>query len=195
MLLSSALHNIGSDALLNFLVEIFPSPAARGKSTCHKTPDHKGETLERKIADSEPLTIFAFKTLADPFAGRITYFKVMSGVLKNDVTLNNFNRSSQERFQHVQLMQGKTAAAVNDLHAGDIGAVAKLKETTTGETLGDKGGPVFTCRRASPSLPSHSRSSRKRAPMKIALGKPSIKFSKRIWRCGSRATRKLKNFC
>ena len=143
VLLSSALHNIGSDALLNFLVEIFPSPAARGKSTCHKTPDHKGETLERKIADSEPLTIFAFKTLADPFAGRITYFKVMSGVLKNDVTLNNFNRSSQERFQHVQLMQGKTAAAVNDLHAGDIGAVAKLKETTTGETLGDKGGPVF----------------------------------------------------
>jgi elongation factor G len=67
----------------------------------------------------------------------------MSGVLKDDATLNNFNRGSQERFQHVQLMQGKTATAVNDLHAGDIGAVAKLKETTTGETLGDKGGPIF----------------------------------------------------
>ena len=67
----------------------------------------------------------------------------MSGVLKNDATLNNYNRGSQERFQHLQLMQGKTAVAVNDLHAGDIGAVAKLKETTTGETLGDKGGPVF----------------------------------------------------
>jgi elongation factor G len=143
VLLSSALHNIGSDAILNFLVEIFPSPAARGKAIAHKSPDHKGETIERTIAESDPVSIFTFKTVADPFAGRITYFKVMSGVLKNDATLNNFNRGSQERFQHVQLMQGKTATAVNDLHAGDIGAVAKLKETTTGETLGDKGGPIF----------------------------------------------------
>jgi len=143
VLLSSALHNIGADAILNFLVEIFPSPAARGKAIAHKSPDHKGETIERKIAESDPVSLFTFKTVADPFAGRITYFKVMSGVLKNDATLNNFNRGSQERLQHVQLMQGKTATAVNDLHAGDIGAVAKLKETTTGETLGDKGGPIF----------------------------------------------------
>src|SRR5271165_6165081 len=143
VLLSSALHNIGSGAILNFLVEIFPSPAARGKAITHKSPDHKGETIERKIAESDPVSLFTFKTLADPFAGRITYFKVMSGVLKNEATLNNFNRGSQERLQHVQLMQGKTATAVNDLHAGDIGAVAKLKETTTGETLGDKGGPIF----------------------------------------------------
>jgi elongation factor G len=143
VLLSSALHNIGSDAILNFLAEIFPSPAARGKAIAHKSPDHKGETIERTIAESEPVSLFTFKTVADPFAGRITYFKVMSGVLKNDATLNNFNRGSQERLQHVQVMQGKTAAAVNDLRAGDIGAVAKLKETTTGETLGDKSGPVF----------------------------------------------------
>jgi elongation factor G len=143
VLLSSALLNIGSDAVLNFLVEIFPSPAVRGKATGHKTPDHKGETVERKIADSEPVTLFIFKTLADPFAGRITYFKVMSGVLKNDATLNNYNRSSQERLQHVQVMQGKTATAVNDLHAGDIGTVAKLKESTTGETLGDKNAAIF----------------------------------------------------
>ncbi|HXQ26147.1 MAG TPA: elongation factor G [Candidatus Acidoferrales bacterium] len=143
VLLSSALHNIGSDAILNFLVEIFPSPAFRGKAAGHKSPDHKGETIERKIADSEPVSLFAFKTVADPFAGRITYFKVMSGVLKNDATLQNFNRDSQERFQHVQVMQGKTAAAVNDLHAGDIGAIAKLKDTTTGNTLGDKNAPIF----------------------------------------------------
>jgi elongation factor G len=143
VLLSSALHNIGSDAILNFLVEIFPSPVARGKVTAHKTPDHKGEAIERKISDGDPVSIFTFKTLADPFAGRITYFKVMSGVLKNDATLNNFNRGTQERLQHLQVMQGKTAAAVGDLHAGDIGGVPKLKETTTGETLGDKSGPIF----------------------------------------------------
>jgi elongation factor G len=143
VLLSSALHNIGASAILDFLVEIFPSPAFRGQTTGHKTPDHKGETVERNYADSEPVTLYAFKTVADPFAGRITYFKVMSGVLKNDATLNNFNRGTQERLQHIQAMQGKTAVGVNDLHAGDIGAVAKLKDTTTGDTLGDKNGTIF----------------------------------------------------
>ena len=143
ILLSSALHNIGSDAILNFLAEIFPSPGVRGKASGHKTPDHKGDTIERKISDAEPVTLFIFKTLADPFAGRITYFKVMSGVLKNDATLNNFNRNSQERLQHIQVMQGKAATAVNDLHAGDIGTVAKLKDSTTGETLGDKAAAIF----------------------------------------------------
>jgi elongation factor G len=143
VLLSSALHNIGSDALLNFIVEILPSPAARGKATGHRSPDHKGDTVERKIADSEPLSMFVFKTLADPFAGRITYFKVMSGVLKNDATLNNYNRNTQERLQHVSAMQGKTATAVAEMHAGDIGTIAKLKDTTTGETLGDKTGTIF----------------------------------------------------
>jgi elongation factor G len=143
VLLSSALHNIGSDAILNFLVETFPSPAARGKIAGHKTADHKGETIEREVSDSEPVSVSVFKTVADPFAGRITYFKVMSGVLKNDATLVNFNRSSQERLQHVQVMQGKTATAVSDLHAGDLGAIAKLKETTTGETLGDKSAAIF----------------------------------------------------
>src|SRR5215469_14666371 len=143
VLLSSALHNIGSDAILNFICEIFPSPSFRGKATGHKTPDHKGETVERTIADSEPLSVCAFKTIADPFAGRITYFKVMSGVLKNDATLQNFSRNSQERFQHIQVMQGKTGTEAPDLHAGDIGAITKLKDTVTGDTLGDKNAPIF----------------------------------------------------
>ncbi len=142
VLLTSALHNVGVDAILNFIVDILPAPNNR-KASGHAAPDQKGETVERKIADSEPLSIFVFKTLADPFAGRITYFKVMSGVLKNDATLQNYNRNSQERFQHIQVMQGKTATAVNELHAGDVGAVAKLKETTTGETLGDRNSPIF----------------------------------------------------
>jgi elongation factor G len=143
VLASSALHNIGSDAILNFLIEIFPSPAFRGKLTGHKSPGQKAEAVERTIADSEPASLFIFKTVADPFAGRITYFKVMSGVVKNDATLNNFNRGSQERLQHLQVMQGKTPLAVNDLHSGDLGAVAKLKESVTGDTLGDKNAPIF----------------------------------------------------
>jgi elongation factor G len=153
VLLSSAQHNIGSDALLNFFVEIFPSPAFRGKATGHKTPDPASETIERNIADSEPVSIDVFKTVADAFAGRVSYFKVMSGVLKNDATLQNFNRNSAERLQHIQIMQGKTAVAVSELHAGDIGAVAKLKDTLTGDTLGDRNAPTYY---APPRIPEPS---------------------------------------
>jgi elongation factor G len=95
------------------------------------------------VSDSAPVSLFVFKTLADPFAGRISYFRVMSGILKNDATLQNFTRDSAERFQHIQVMQGKTATAVPELHAGDIGAIAKLKETLTGDTLGDKSAPIY----------------------------------------------------
>jgi elongation factor G len=137
VLLTSALHNVGSDAVLNFIVDIFPSPAFRKTLTGHKSSDHKGETIARKIASSEPASLFVFKTIADPFAGRITYFKVMSGVVKNDAALSGFNRGTQERFQHLLVKQGKTALGVLALHAGDIGAVAKIKDAVYGSTLGD----------------------------------------------------------
>src|SRR5206468_4082772 len=73
----------------------------------------------------------------------INDFKVKSGVLKNDATLINYNRNLPERFQHIQIVQGKQLTEVSELHAGDIGAIAKLKETTTGETLGDKTSPIY----------------------------------------------------
>ena len=143
VLLSSALHTVGSDAILNFIVDILPSPDARCTCMGHKSADHKGETVDRKIADTEPVSAYVFKTIADPFAGRISFFKVESGVLKNDVALQNYNRNSPERLQHVQLMEGKTATAVAEIHAGDIAAIAKLKDTLTGDTLGDKAAPIY----------------------------------------------------
>ncbi|MDE3170674.1 MAG: GTP-binding protein, partial [Acidobacteriota bacterium] len=143
VLLSSALHCIGCDAILNFMAEIFPSPSDRGTVRGFKTPERTGEEVERKIADSEPVSLAVFKTIADPFAGRISCFKVMSGLLKNDATLQNFDRNTPERLQHVQVMQGKTATAVAELHAGDIGEVAKLKDTLTGDTLGDKNAAIY----------------------------------------------------
>ncbi len=139
---ASGLHNIGSDAILNALVQVFSDPAARGKLTGTTEPDGKGQSIQREIKDSEPVSIFVFKTFSDPFAGRISYFKVMSGVLKNDSTLVNYTRGASERLQHIQVMQGKTGAEVAELHAGDIAAVAKLKETLTGDTLGDKSAPI-----------------------------------------------------
>src|SRR5205807_10558054 len=97
-----------------------------------------GDT-SRKVADAGPCSLFVFKTTADPFAGRITYFKVNSGVLKNDANLQNAQKGTLERLSHIGAPMGKTLTPVTDLHAGDIGAVAKLKETLTGDTLAEKG--------------------------------------------------------
>jgi len=138
----SALRNIGTASLLTFLADAFPHPDEHAQ-VGFKDPDGKGDRLERKYDDGQPLSLFVFKTLADPFAGRINYFKVKSGILKNDATLTNYNRNIPERFQHIQVVQGKQLIEVGDLRAGDIGAIAKLKETTTGETLGDKASPIF----------------------------------------------------
>ncbi|MGH9776771.1 MAG: elongation factor G, partial [Candidatus Acidiferrales bacterium] len=139
---ASGLHNIGSDYLLSFIVDFLPNPLERKETTGFTQPERKGEEIVRKISDSEPLAVYVWKTLADPYAGRITYFKVQSGVLKNDATILNFTRGTNERFQHVSVAQGKTHTQVAELHAGDIGVVGKLKETLTGDTLGDKSAPI-----------------------------------------------------
>jgi elongation factor G len=154
VLLSSALHNIGNDAILNFIAEILPSPDVRKTFTGHQQPNRQGEAIERKVASSEPCSLFVYKTIADPFSGRISFFKVMSGSVKNDATLNNYNRGTAERFQHLHLMQGKTALEVPELHAGDLGAIAKLKDTLTNDTLGDKSGQIYypTARIPEPSI-------------------------------------------
>jgi elongation factor G len=110
--------------------------AANGGSTT------EGGTSFRKIDDGEPAAIVVFKTMSDPFAGRITFFKVVSGCVKNEATLENYTRRSQERFSHLSVMQGRKAVEVAELHAGDLGAVAKLKDTLTGDTLGAKGADI-----------------------------------------------------
>jgi elongation factor G len=142
VLMVSALHNVGSASLLTFIADVLPHPDEHSQ-VGFKEAGGKGDRIERKYEDNQPLSIFVFKTLADAFAGRINYFKVKSGVLKNDATLLNYNRSLPERLQHTQVVQGKQFTEVPELHAGDIGAIAKLKETTTGETLGDKASPIF----------------------------------------------------
>src|SRR3979490_961328 len=142
VLMVSALRNVGTASLLTFIADVFPHPDEHSQ-VGFKEPKGQGDRIERKYDDSQPLSLFVFKTLADPFAGRINYFQVKSGVLKNDATLTNYNRNIPERFQHIQVVQGKQFIEVGELHAGDIGAIAKLKETTTGETLGDKNSPIY----------------------------------------------------
>ncbi|MGA2630203.1 MAG: elongation factor G [Terriglobia bacterium] len=140
-LAAAALVNVGSESLLNFIADYLPSPAARGE--IEGLESEGGKTIKRKIADDQPVSAYVFKTVADPFAGRVSYFKVMSGVLKNEANLVNFNRGSAERLSHIGIVQGKAQTSISELHAGDVGAVAKLKDTLTGDTLGDKGAPIL----------------------------------------------------
>src|SRR2546425_375718 len=133
---SAGLPNIGSDALVNLIVDYLPSPVERREVT--GLDREGGNPVKRKIADDQPVCAYVFKTVADAFAGRVTYFKVMSGVVKNEANLTNFNRGGVERLSHIAVIQGKTSSPVAELRAGDIGAVAKLRDTLTGDTLGDK---------------------------------------------------------
>ncbi len=138
VLCASAHAGIGTDSILNLICEYMPSPleapAVKGQLD--------GKETERKVSSAGPVSAFVFKTVADVFAGRVSYFKVISGVVKNDMHLNNVRARSDERLSHIGVLQGKTIVPVTDLHAGDIGAVAKLKETLTGDTLADKSSEI-----------------------------------------------------
>jgi elongation factor G len=141
VLFASGLGNMGTDEVLDFISEYMPT------ATEHRTVHGKGNSgngtpSERHINESEPLSLYIFKTVSDPFAGRISFFKVYSGVLKNDATVQNFTRQTSEKFAHLSTMQGKTPVPVPELHAGDIGAIAKLRDTLTGDSLGDKSSPI-----------------------------------------------------
>ena len=141
VLFASGLGNMGTDEVLDFIVDYMPTAVERGTVKAAPTANN-GEPAVRKVSDNESVSLYVFKTISDPFAGRITFFKVFSGVLKNDATLQNFTRGTSEKFSHLSAMQGKTALPVTELHAGDIGAVAKLRDTLTGDSVGDKAAPI-----------------------------------------------------
>ena len=150
VLFSSGLANMALDHLLDFIKAYTPAPIERapiavrapGEIVKPAEGEPEPEKQTRKIADSEPVGLFVYKTMTDPFAGRITFFKVIGGVVKNDATLENYTRRDQERLSHLSIMQGRKAVEVPELHAGDLGAVAKLRSTLTGDTLGQKGADI-----------------------------------------------------
>jgi elongation factor G len=135
---TSALLNIGVPQLLDAVVAYLPAPADRP----FKGVDKSGAEVPRAADDKGALSAFVWKTIADPFAGRITMFRVVSGVLKADSTIHNKMKDAPERLGHLMLMQGKTPSNVPEVKAGDLGAVAKLKDTLTNDVLGDKADPV-----------------------------------------------------
>ena len=129
---TSAAANIGVQPLLDAVLAYLPSPAQRTLAAV----DADGEPTTADAADAT--TALVWKTVADPFAGRITMFRVAGGAVKADSTVHNVSRDVGERIGAITLMQGKTQTNVPEIRAGDLGAVAKLKETRTGDTLAPK---------------------------------------------------------
>ena len=134
VLVAAGGRNIGIQPLLDVLVALAPSPAEL-PAVKAKTP--KGE-IELSYQDAGPLAAYVWKTTADPFVGRQTYFKVYSGVVTSDTRVWNANKNEEERLAGVQVPFGKEMLPVSVIHSGDIGAVAKLSVTTTGDTLTTK---------------------------------------------------------
>ncbi|MBA2341586.1 MAG: elongation factor G [Pyrinomonadaceae bacterium] len=141
---ASSLTLVGLQNLLDGIVEYAPAPdaheAEHGRASVDG--DGTGEPLTRRYDASEPFSAYAFRTIADPFAGRINVMKVISGHVKSDATVLNSSRGTQERLGALHSMQGKQLDKIDEANAGDIIACVKLKDTQTGDTLCDRNAPI-----------------------------------------------------
>jgi elongation factor G len=128
---------IGLAPLLDAIIDLIPLPN-------HKPVKAVGVSGEEEliVTDAGPLAAYVWKTTADPFVGKITYFRVYSGVVSADTRVWNQNKSIEERFGTVSLMRGKELMQIKNIHAGDIGTVPKLSGTATGDTFCDRGHPL-----------------------------------------------------
>jgi len=137
ILAGSALQNVGIDRLLDAMVNYLPSPAEREVAAVVGAKEEKIETS----ADG-PLAALVFKTTADPYVGKLTYFRVYRGAIDSNSQIWNASRGSAERIGQLFTLRGKNQEPVAKVSAGDIGAVAKLNVTSTGDTLSTQNKPV-----------------------------------------------------
>jgi elongation factor G len=140
VLAGAAAKNIGVAPLLNTIADYFPSPKDRPPVRAKNASS--GQEEEVKADTAGPLAALVFKTTADPYVGKLTYLRVYSGVLKGDSTAWNSNKAAAERIGQLFVVRGKAQEPVPQLVAGDIGALAKLAETSTGDTLATKERPL-----------------------------------------------------
>lgn len=147
VLVTAATANVGTRALLDNLVAHAPSPADRGP---YKAEGPEGE-VQIEPDEQGPLAALAFKTSADPYVGRLTYFRVYRGVLESDSRAHNARADEEERLGQLYVMCGQEQISVPHLRPGDIGAVAKLVDTVTGDTLCDEDHPVTLSKPVFPS--------------------------------------------
>ena len=151
VLYASGLRNVATDHLLDFIQAYAPAPAEREPLEAYsKQPaadagadEADAEPVTPVIDDTAPLALFVYKTMTDPFTGRVSFFKVISGKLAAGATVLNYTRQESEVLAHLYIMQGHKPVEVTELHAGDLGAAVKLRVTLTADTLGDKAHPLF----------------------------------------------------
>ncbi|HWQ29218.1 MAG TPA: elongation factor G, partial [Dehalococcoidia bacterium] len=140
VLCGAALRNKGIQPLLDAVVDYLPAPvdvpAVRG------TDPRTGESVERRPSDDEPFTALAFKIVADPFVGRLAYFRVYSGTVKTGQTVLNSQRGEKERIGRILKMHANHREEVSEMYAGGIAAAVGLKKTFTGDTLCDPAHPI-----------------------------------------------------
>jgi elongation factor G len=135
--------NIGVQPLLDAIVLCLASPADMAEITPLKGTNPKDESeVERKPEEGKPFSAYVFKSIADPFTGKLTMFRVYSGTLKADSTVLNTSSDAKERIGQIFHMMGKKQNPAQELGPGEIGVVAKLKETNTGDTLSDNANPI-----------------------------------------------------
>lgn len=136
----SALTGIGIETLVEDIIECFPSPE---NMETLKAKNVKNNTdLEIRIKEDAPFSAFVFKTIADPFVGKLSLFRVMTGKAKADSTVYNSNKDKQEKIGTMYFVRGKSQTPTQEIVAGDIGAVAKLQFTGTGDTLCEMASPI-----------------------------------------------------
>lgn len=151
VLCGAATNNIGIDLLMDLIVSALPSPLDRGPKM--GTDPGNGNEIERAPDPDAPFSAFVVKTLADPYAGRLTIFRVISGTIGSDGTFYNSSKEVKERFNQLLTIAGKEQKPATGAGPGAIVAVAKLKETVTGNTLCDDAAKiVYTCAEPLPSL-------------------------------------------
>ena len=131
-------HSLGVLALLNGIVDLLPSPSQAAPRSA------QGKDGQEPLAasDTGPLAAYVWKTTADPFVGKMTYFRVFSGSIQADAHVWNQSKGAEERMSGLHVQRGKEQVAVKNIHAGDIGTVAKLTVTATGDTFCDKNHPL-----------------------------------------------------
>lgn len=138
----SSSNLVGLQILLDHIVEFAPNPATHESEYGFTSAELTGDRVKRKYGNDEPFSAYVFRTIADPFAGRINVMKVVSGKIASDATVLNASRDAQERLGALHVINGKTLDKVNEAQTGDIIAVVKLKDTQTGDTLSDKSSAI-----------------------------------------------------
>ncbi len=140
VLCGSALNKLGISSLMNAIHAYFPAPNAKDEFIIAKKKD--GSDSRLKVDSSDPLSALVFKTVADPYVGKLSYFKVFSGIMTPDTTVYNMNQDTNEKIGKIYVMQGKKQIEVSRLNAGDIGTTTKLTKTKTADTLSSLNNPL-----------------------------------------------------